>query len=161
MQKYIIVGRSSMAACCTPRSLVFVDALSLDTDETRTKMAVTYEAVRRWRERLNQRRCTTDTFTMDARMSALSASAIRNVSSHVAGLLKENREIVILNSRKPQMHSEDILAPELCQQLRPVRRSSSLRVLATRSRCFTEDDVEYARLRSSRGNLICIIFRGL
>jgi len=26
---------------------IFVDALSLDTDETRTKMAVTYEAVRR------------------------------------------------------------------------------------------------------------------
>jgi len=80
---------------------------------------------------------------------------------HVAGLLKENREIAILNSRKPQMHSEDILAPELCQQLRPVRRSSSLQVLATRSRCFTEDDIEYARLRSSRGNLICIIFKGL
>lgn len=56
------------------------------------------------------------------------------------------------------MHSEDILVPELCQQSRPVRRSSSLQVLATRSRVPQE---RYGIYKATivRGNLaICIIF---
>lgn len=51
------------------------------------------------------------------------------------------------------MHSEDILAPELCQQSRPVRRSSSLQVLATRSRVPRQERYEdmqsYDRPRKS------------
>lgn len=58
------------------------------------------------------------------------------------------------------MHSADALAPELCQQLRLVRR---LRSECSRlAREYLAEDVEYSKATIVRGNrAICIILRCL
>lgn len=170
MQKYIIVGRLSSRRrrrSCTPQSrgLHLVDALSLDTDETRTKMAVTYEAVRRWRERLNQRRCTTDTFTMDSRLR------LRFLHQPSRGTFPRTHVVEIAqrkswdrcNSRKTAACTAKIYSRRNYVNSHD-RFAVHLRFKCSRlaRECLAKNDMRICKATIVRGNLaICIIFRCL